>query len=279
MGEFNLQPQEQTQEQQQDNRRLMELKSILGGNRLLVILILLLVGTVLSCVSDLMPKTTVKEVTGDVIEEYGFMQNSVFNDVVNADTIQSTSDTIGTIFSVAITGITRGLAAVGFILVWLSVRNADNSPISSTGLSLLHVMNKLGFIGYWILLGLLAIALLITLIVLIAGGALFAIVVLFLIVFVGAICGGVIVLMILRNRGLEKAIDKVSGISEGTESRYDIEIGGVATAGLYVSSVCAAILCLTNLSSMNLLAIIFNGCFCAYYFLLARLVADIRDTI
>jgi hypothetical protein len=280
MEEFNLQPQEQTQEQQQDNSRLFALKSILGGNRLLVIWILLLVTTVFAILSGFDLKQPVPQTgSGDYFEEFEFIENSGLNRVVNSDVAKEAGYTAGRILDVVFTGIPRLLAVLGFILVWMTVRNNDDTPVSATGLSLLRAMNKIGLIGYWILLFLVAIMCLIFLIVAMTGGIIGIAVGFVLLIFVGGIAGGICVLMILRNNGLQKAIDKVSFIANGTGDSSDIEIGPIVNIALYISMACAGILCVSDAYSLDYISLIAHGSFCAYYFLLARLVGDIRDTI
>ncbi|MCR5584079.1 MAG: hypothetical protein K6F63_01435 [Lachnospiraceae bacterium] len=265
----NLTPSEESRPEMPVNKgfssRAMSLRTLLTSGKMLAMIICLAVAIFLVPLGRQKQAEMGSIMVNDMLEqlEYTYGYNYDMNQFYDyLDTARSSSF-MGSMFG----SLPLILTAVGFLIIFLSVRNAMNDRISTTGFSMLKVMNIIGIVGYS-LLALLVVLVSILMIVIgfASGEPSLGIVMLVLFGVFFLIFGAIIALMIIKNAGLDSSIESIkAAINDDTVVK---KVSGFSVVMLYIIGVLNGLTLITALTTTNIFGMLGSAAAIGYYILL-----------
>ncbi len=251
-------------------------REVLSSNLVLAMIISLAVSILCSISASIIGSKTALFQVVDYFEQMG-MDEEVINEMY--DYINATSDgpaaMVGSVFGAIIGTAPIIVAAIGYLIIWLSAKNSESNSMSTSGFTVLKVMNIIGLVGY-----ILCIVLMFLAVVLVAlfstqvfggYGALIAGVMIVASVF-GA---GIILLYVFKNVGLNSTIDYLTAAANGFPSVK--KISGFAMGMIFVTGAFGALGALTSIASGNIFNILSAAGSAAYYILLGVSISRLRN--
>lgn len=274
----NLMPSEDVRPERPETKSLsssaMSLRSLLSSGKMIAMIICLAVSVLLVPLGRSIQAKEGMQLAEDIIEESEF--NSYYDMDQFYDILEKTqSESAG---SYVFGSIPMIIAGVGFLILFLSSRNASTDRISTTGFTLLKVMNIIGIVGYS-LIAVLVVFLSVLMIVIgfATGEAALGIVFLLVTGIFFLIFGAVLVLLIIKNAGLDSSIESLkAAINDDPPVK---KVSGFSVVMLYIIGGLSAFTFISSLTVGNIPGALGSAATVGYYFLLGINLNIAKDIV